>query len=326
VSPPILLVINKTSNIKQDNSISIQNPIKIEYGVSDCRIDVTQDALDYCNYISDNTIFIPQLDYERTQIFGDPIFGIRKSIFINNNEYVDDANPIYLNLVDGSVTFSFVEPVIVKKEIEPLENKKLCFDIGANIGSWSLKNIDKYDKIIAIEADENTFAKIKQNVLHNNKILPLNYAACDSKEEYIKFYKCDSDVLSTLNKDWLDGGKSRFNLNYTEILCKTISIDKLIKLYGMPELIKIDVEQGEYECIKSLTQKVDNLCFEWTSEFFDISLNCLNYLYKLGFRMFFVQFTDDYTFRPTEFYNIETAKQILCNTTPKHEWGMVWCR
>jgi hypothetical protein len=39
-----------------------------------------------------------------------------------------------------------------------------------------------------------------------------------------------------------------------------------------------------------------------------------------------VQFTDDYIFRPTEYYNIETAKQILGNTTPKHEWGMVWCK
>jgi FkbM family methyltransferase len=295
--------------------------IKIEYGISDCRINVTQDALDKCQYISTYIIFIPKLDYERASIFGDPIFGSKKSIFINNVEYVDDANSIYLNLVDGTVTFVIKEeePIIVK-------NEKLCFDIGANVGAWSLKNIDKYDKIIAVEADENTFAKIKQNVLHNNKILPINYAACDSKEEYINFYRCDSDVLSTLNKDWLDGGKSRFNLNYTEILCKTISIDKLIKLYGMPELIKIDVEQGEYDCIKSLTQKVDTLCFEWASEFFEISLNCLNYLYKLGFRMFFVQFTDDYIFRPTEYYNIETAKQILGNTTPKHEWGMVWCK
>jgi FkbM family methyltransferase len=325
----ILLVINKSANTNlvsiQDNSKSIS---KIEYGISDCRIDVTKDALDKCQYISDNTIYIPQLDYERAQIFGDPMFGTRKSIFINNVEYVDDENPIYLNLVDGTVTFIIKEEPIIVKEEEPVKNEKICFDIGANVGAWSLKNINihNYDKIIAVEADENTFAKIKQNVLHNNKILPLNYAACDSKEEYINFYRCDSDVLSTLNKDWLDGGKSRFNLNYTEISCKTISIDKLITLYGIPELIKIDVEQGEYDCIKSLTQKVDNLCFEWASEFFDISLNCLNYLYKLGFRMFFVQFTDDYTFRPTEYYNIETAKQILGNTTPKHEWGMVWCK
>ena len=296
------------------NALEINPKIKIEYGINDCRIDVTQDALNKCiNKESENILFIPQYSYERAALFGDPLFGINKSIFINGIEYKDDGSCIFYNLLDGII--SFEEPV-----------KSICFDIGANVGAWALKNVDLYDKIISVEADESTFIKIKNNVTNNNKIVPINYAVCDSSEEYIKFYKCDSDVLSTLNKDWLDGGKSRFHLNYTEILCKTISIDKLIDLYGMPELIKIDVEQGEFDCIKSLTKKVKQLCFEWASEFFDISLNCLNYLYKLGFRHFFVQFTDDYTFRPSEYYSISQAKQILNNTTPKNEWGMVWCK
>lgn len=311
----ILLVINKTKNtINLEIKSEIKPEIKIEYGINDCRIDVTQDALNKCiNKERDNILYIPKQDYERASIFGDPIFGTIKSIFINGIEYQDNCNPLFYNLSDRTISFE-----------EPL--KSICFDIGANVGAWALKNVDLYDKIISVEADESTFIKIKNNVANNNKIVPINYAVCDSSEEYITFYKCDSDVLSTLNKDWLDGGKSRFHLNYTEILCKTISIDKLIDLYGMPELIKIDVEQGEYECIKSLTKKVKQLCFEWASEFFDISLNCLNYLYKLGFRYFFVQFTDDYTFRPSEYYSISRAKQILNNTTPKHEWGMVWCK
>jgi len=301
--------------IKHTDVLNNIETLKIEYGINDCRIDITQDALDKCNN-KGNILFIPKYDYERAALFGDPLFGTIKSIFINGIEYQDNCNPIYYNLSNG--TISFEEHV-----------KSICFDIGANVGAWALKNVDLYDKIISVEADESTFIKIQNNVTNNNnnnKIIPLNYAVCDSTDEYIKFYKCDSDVLSTLNKDWLNGGKSRFHLNYTEILCKTISIDKLIDLYGMPELIKIDVEQGEFDCIKSLTKKVNQLCFEWASEFFDISLNCLNYLYKLGFRHFFVQFTDDYTFRPSEYYSISQAKQILNNTTPKNEWGMVWCK
>ena len=50
----------------------------------------------------------------------------------------------------------------------------------------------------------------------------------------------------------------------------TITIDKLIQEYGTPELIKIDVEGGEFECLSSLTQKVNNICFEWASETNDI--------------------------------------------------------
>ena len=150
---------------------------------------------------------------------------------------------------------------------------------------------------------------------------------CNSKEETIKFYSCESDVLSTINKKWLTGGSSRFNVKYTETVCKTISIDKLIELYGMPDLIKIDVESAEYECVKSLSKKCNNLCFEWASEFLDTIFNCLNYLYKLGYRNFYIQMNnDEYTFVPNEYYTIEKTKEILNKTTPKNEWGMIWCK
>ena len=171
---------------KQQTSI-LKNPIKIEYGISDCRIDVTNEALKICkfnefNFTVKNYILIPQLDYERSQIFSDPIFGTIKSIFINNIEYIDNSNIIYLNLLDNLVT------------------------------------------------TENPVTKLK------------------------------------------------------------------------------------------------SICFEWTSEKNDVSLNCLNYLYKLGFRMFFIQFTDDYTFKPNEYYNIDNTKQILINNTIKCMKGLVWCK
>lgn len=225
---------------------------------------------------------------------------------------------------------------VVKKEIKEIKeikqidqktNIKLCFDIGANVGHWSLQNINKYDKIIAVEACEDTFNKLVQ-IIDNNKdiIIPLNYAVCDSTEETIKFYSCESHVLSTLNEKWLKGGESRFNVNYTETICKTISIDKLVELYGIPELIKIDVETAEYECLKSMKKKYNTVCFEWASEFLDIVFNCLNYLYKLGYRKFYVQINnDEYTFRPNTYYDIDNAKEILSRTTPRYEWGMIWC-
>ena len=95
----------------------------------------------------------------------------------------------------------------------------MCFDIGSNIGHWSLANKKNYDKIIAVEASENTFNKLIKNIKEYPEIIPLNYAVCDSKEEYITFYNCDSDVLSTINEKWLNGGISRFNVKYKDSIC-----------------------------------------------------------------------------------------------------------
>ena len=207
-------------------------------------------------------------------------------------------------------------------------SKKLAFDIGANIGMWTNANMNNYDTIITIEASPYTFEKLKKNTINNaNNIL--NYAVCNNNEKDIVFYHADADTLSTINKQWLTDIKSRFYnySHYKEITCKTITIDKLISIYGDPDLIKVDVEGGEYECILSLTKKVKHLCFEWASETNDITFNCLDYLLTLGFNKFAIQTKDNYTFIPndTEYYDVLYIKDVLSKTIPKKDWGMIWC-
>jgi FkbM family methyltransferase len=208
-----------------------------------------------------------------------------------------------------------------------IKSKHLYFDIGANIGNWTLKNIKDDITIISVEASPSTYEQLCNNIKNYNNIIPLNYTVCDSTEEYINFYEAENNVLSSINKEWINGDSSRFNLSCKQILTKTISLDKLIEKYGIPNLIKIDVESAEYNCIISLTTKVEQLCFEWASENLIMILNSLNYLYKLGFRNFFVQMnSDDYTFTPSIYYSIQQVKHLLNNTTSKHEWGMIWCK
>jgi FkbM family methyltransferase len=204
----------------------------------------------------------------------------------------------------------------------------MFFDVGSNIGNWALANIDYCDKIISIEASPITFNRLVNNC-KNDKIILLNYAVCNNNGNDITFYHAYDDVLSTINKDWLTNETSRFyNQPYTEITCKTISIDKLIEQYGIPDLIKIDVEGGEYECIASLTQKVKLLCFEWAAETNNITINCIDYLFNLGYTQYYIQNSDNYLFRPqdNEFYDIDTVKTKLSNTMPKQDWGMIWCK
>jgi FkbM family methyltransferase len=204
----------------------------------------------------------------------------------------------------------------------------MYFDIGANVGRWSLSNIHRCNKIIAVEASPSTFRQLVQHC-RNDNIVFLNYAVCNNNGNDITFYQANESCISTINKEWLTSEKSRFyNQPYREIICKTITIDKIIEQYGLPELIKIDVEGGEYECISSLTQKVDLLCFEWASETNNITIKCIDYLFQLGFSQFYIQNCDEYLFRPqnNDFYDIYTIKSKLLNTIPKQDWGMIWCR
>ena len=204
----------------------------------------------------------------------------------------------------------------------------MLFDIGSNIGNWSLANINYCDKIIAIEASPITYNRLVNNCKHD-KIVLLNYAVCNNNGNDITFYQAEIDTLSTTNIGWLTNDTSRFfNEPYTTITCKTISIDKLIEQYGIPDLIKIDVEGGEYGCVTSLTQKAKLLCFEWASETNDISFKCLDYLFNLGYTQYYMQCEDEYLFRPQEndFYDISIVKTKLSTTVAKQHWGMIWCK
>ena len=117
----------------------------------------------------------------------------------------------------------------------------MFFDIGANIGRWSLDNLKNSNNIITIEAVPETYNKLLSNCTNFKEIKCLNYAVCNNNGNDIIFYNCSSDTLSTLNKEWLTDPKSRFyNSQFNTIICKTITIDKLIEIYGKPELITIE--------------------------------------------------------------------------------------
>ena len=117
---------------------------------------------------------------------------------------------------------------------------------------------------------------------------------------------------------------------YQVIRAKTITLDRLIELYGKPDLIKVDVESAEYECLSSLSQRVDLLCFEWAAETHEITFRCLDYLHiKLGFTKFCVQFQDNYSWRPSpdDYVDLETIMERLITIKKADEknWGMIWC-
>jgi hypothetical protein len=105
-----------------------------------------------------------------------------------------------------------------------------------------------------------------------------------------------------------------------------IPLDKLIKKYGVPDLIKIDIEGGELECLSSLTQKTPMITFEWASETKNIAYNCLIHVQRLGFHNFFVQRGDDFLFRPHMFYDIKKCIDIIKNSNAQKHWGMIWTK
>lgn len=207
----------------------------------------------------------------------------------------------------------------------------LYFDIGANVGAWALQNLPYASTIVSVEASPSTFASLCQKVGSYSSIKPLHFAISPSSDPYVTFYHCNrANTLSTLDKDWLTSPESRFydhRDSIQEIRVPTRSLDSLIHEYGVPDLLKVDVEGAENVVLQSLTQKIPLLCFEWAAEWRTKNIECVLYLLSLGFHQFAIQHGDNYTYRPSEFPL--TAAELLAflgTAKAKEDWGMIWAK
>lgn len=204
----------------------------------------------------------------------------------------------------------------------------LIFDIGANVGSYAIAN-QADNRIICVEASPSTYDILKSKVSAYSNITHLHYAVTKDTSEFVTFYHCKAaNTISTLNKDWLSSPDSRFGYMKNDIVeykVPTVSIDKLIDLYGMPDLVKVDVEGAEHIVLPSLSKKVPVLCFEWAAEWKSQNMECIWHLMSLGFKQFHVQNRDEYTYRPRAYeLNEYDVFDVLEKAKPKEDWGMVW--
>jgi FkbM family methyltransferase len=127
-------------------------------------------------------------------------------------------------------------------------------DIGAHIGRYTIvssKLVGKTGKVVAIEADLDTFQLLKRNVALNNltNILPLNIAVFSTKTRIKLFEQSASAKYNSLILS-----RAKQTEKYTEINADTL--DSILELNGIGQVdwIKIDVEGAEFEVLKGATK------------------------------------------------------------------------
>jgi len=222
----------------------------------------------------------------------------------------------------------------------------LVFDIGANRGDATLVALSMGARVIAVEAAPRVYKQLVSNFIYNSNVVPLKYAVSNVDNETVTFYEADEDGLSTLNKDWLtDETMPYAGKPYREVVVNTTTIDSLVRAYGTPELIKVDVEGAEWLVFKGMAQKYGMLTFEWTDATLTEHELQLDYLYNLGYREYAPQFIVNHLDQPEEWFPLQEDNTFaLVEWVSKHEeawtsggWkeanlrptadvGMIWLR
>jgi len=158
------------------------------------------------------------------------------------------------------------------------------FDVGANVGAHSKIFLDLGAKVIAIEPNDT----LNKNFKNFNKNLTLVNVAVGSKndeKELMMYSECGHNTLiqnSPKVVEYAFLGKKKV---------KIVPLITLIKKYGVPKFMKIDVELYEFEVLSTLNEAKSLpkfIKFEYnphlTGELLKIGENCLDLLDKLGYK------------------------------------------
>jgi hypothetical protein len=231
----------------------------------------------------------------------------------------------------------------------------LIFDIGFNVGEFTQTCFNKYPNcsVIAVEANPNLANNVSPHFFTNYNFSLLNNLVSDKNGEetdfYISPYATGVSTASTVfmeNSRFTKGSKN-VEANSIQwqpaIKIESITVDSMIERYGMPDLLKIDVEGYELNVLKGLTQKVNDICFEWHEEESKNLYKILEHLQSLGYQQFgvigwfdegdvfekatFSDKGDPYLEYPKNFYTLEDLElDKLINPERRVNYGMFFAK
>jgi FkbM family methyltransferase len=148
---------------------------------------------------------------------------------------------------------SDVEPEVQAILLKYLRPGMIVYDIGANIGFFSLlaaRLVGATGHVTAFEADPEIVARLRENVARNQGVpISVEEKAVWSSSRPVFFARADAEVSP-------DRGLGHVIDNDVErsapstIRVEAVSMDEYVRKSGAPDFIKCDVEGGEVEVFR----------------------------------------------------------------------------
>lgn len=162
----------------------------------------------------------------------------------------------------------------------------LVFDVGAHLGNRTRAFAALGCQVVAVEPQPHVAAVLRRLTRRLTKVRIVERALA-SEPGHAKLSVSErTPTVSTIDTEWREARRRESDFGGVDwnasIEVQTTTLDTLVKAYGVPAFIKIDVEGGELGVLRGLSRAVPALSFEFLPAAFDAAEACVRQVEKLG--------------------------------------------
>jgi FkbM family methyltransferase len=205
----------------------------------------------------------------------------------------------------------------------------LCYDVGANVGRRTELFLSLGARVVAVEPQASCFRRLQRRYGSNPRV-SLVGEAVGRETGKAELFLSNAHPISSMSPEWMHHvqASGRFGAHTwnERVVVPMTTLDTLIDAYGEPTFCKIDVEGYEAEVLAGLSRPLRSLSFEFTPEFIDGALACVQRLCELGPMLFNYSLGDSGELALREWVGQKEIARIFAGVDAGSAFGDVYAR
>lgn len=211
-------------------------------------------------------------------------------------------------------------PATISTIVQPGD---LVFDVGAHRGDKTADFLAQGARVVCVEPQPHRARELRERFADDDRVTVVAMGLAEAPGRLPMQICSQADVLSTFSREWTQGRFAEYEWDQT-VEVEVTTLDALIDAYGVPDLLKIDVEGFEYDVLRGLSRPVPVLSFEFAVEFFAATQKCLAYLRGLGYRQFNLGVGEHTALASDDWLTEQELIQAVASSEDPLLWGDVY--